>query len=246
MKRKQRKIDIRGRAMAWLFLVCSLLGSLLSITTGRSFIARYWEGFSAQEMQEIFRVTTGPETRADTLLSDRISQALNGELDAMSQLRVYDLSGQEIDAFNQRELTHMEDVVGLYRLAWQVMYALMAVECALFLWVIWAVWCGKTSLLRIAKGALWGLVDGAILALLLGAWALIDFRSIFWLFHQVAFTNDLWLLNPETDLLIRMMPLAFFQYAVEQIALRWFTWIPFWVAIWNAVRIRTKHVEESR
>ena len=40
--------------------------------------------------------------------------------------------------------------------------------------------------------------------------ACIDFNSLFILFHQVAFTNDLWLLNPQTDLLIRLMPLEFF------------------------------------
>ena len=36
------------------------------------------------------------------------------------------------------------------------------------------------------------------------------FNSLFVLFHKVAFTNDLWLLNPQTDLLIRLMPIEFF------------------------------------
>lgn len=40
--------------------------------------------------------------------------------------------------------------------------------------------------------------------------ACIDFNSLFVLFHQIAFTNDLWLLNPQTDLLIRLMPIEFF------------------------------------
>ena len=40
--------------------------------------------------------------------------------------------------------------------------------------------------------------------------AAIDFNSLFILFHKVAFTNDLWLLNPQTDLLIRLMPIEFF------------------------------------
>ena len=50
------------------------------------------------------------------------------------------------------------------------------------------------------------LVYVTILALL----ACIDFDSLFILFHKVAFTNDLWLLNPQTDLLIRLMPIEFF------------------------------------
>ena len=40
--------------------------------------------------------------------------------------------------------------------------------------------------------------------------ACIDFDSLFILFHKVAFTNDLWLLDPSTDLLIRLMPIEFF------------------------------------
>ena len=40
--------------------------------------------------------------------------------------------------------------------------------------------------------------------------ACIDFGSLFILFHKVAFTNDLWLLDPRTDLLIRLMPIEFF------------------------------------
>ena len=40
--------------------------------------------------------------------------------------------------------------------------------------------------------------------------ALIDFDGLFVTFHRIAFTNDGWLLNPRTDLLIRLMPESFF------------------------------------
>lgn len=40
--------------------------------------------------------------------------------------------------------------------------------------------------------------------------ACIDFDGAFTLFHRIAFTNDLWLLDPRTDLLIRLMPTGFF------------------------------------
>ena len=49
-------------------------------------------------------------------------------------------------------------------------------------------------------------IFAAVLVLL----ACIDFDSLFILFHKVAFTNDLWLLDPRTDLLIRLMPIEFF------------------------------------
>ena len=37
-----------------------------------------------------------------------------------------------------------------------------------------------------------------------------DFHRYFMIFHEMFFTNDLWLLDPDTDLLIRMLPEGFF------------------------------------
>ena len=37
-----------------------------------------------------------------------------------------------------------------------------------------------------------------------------NFNGLFVTFHKVAFTNDGWLLNPKTDLLLRLMPTQFF------------------------------------
>lgn len=47
--------------------------------------------------------------------------------------------------------------------------------------------------------------------------ALIDFHEAFTVFHKIFFTNELWLLDPRTDILIQMLPQPFF----EQTALVW-------------------------
>ena len=39
---------------------------------------------------------------------------------------------------------------------------------------------------------------------------MLDYDRFFTAFHRLAFTNDLWLLNPRTDLLIRLMPEGLF------------------------------------
>ena len=46
-----------------------------------------------------------------------------------------------------------------------------------------------------------------------------NFNKYFLMFHKVAFRNDLWLLNPETDLLIRMLPEGFFLDMVMRIGI---------------------------
>ena len=59
-------------------------------------------------------------------------------------------------------------------------------------------------------GMFTGLGAAALVFSGIAAWALADFDGLFVTFHRVAFTNEGWLLDPRTDLLIRLMPLNFF------------------------------------
>ncbi len=61
-----------------------------------------------------------------------------------------------------------------------------------------------------ARGILIGLCAASVIATALTAWAWADFDGFFTAFHRAAFTNDGWLLDPRTDLLIRLMPTEFF------------------------------------
>ena len=46
-----------------------------------------------------------------------------------------------------------------------------------------------------------------------------DFHRYFMIFHEIFFKNDLWLLDPDTDLLIRMLPEGFFFDMVARIGI---------------------------
>jgi integral membrane protein (TIGR01906 family) len=43
----------------------------------------------------------------------------------------------------------------------------------------------------------------------LGFLSLTGFDDVFLIFHQVSFSNDLWILDPKTDYLIMLFPLRF-------------------------------------
>lgn len=58
--------------------------------------------------------------------------------------------------------------------------------------------------------------------LMLSFWASIDFTNFWISFHELFFTNDLWLLNPMTDLMIQMFPETFFFDMVIQIIVVFF------------------------
>ena len=46
-----------------------------------------------------------------------------------------------------------------------------------------------------------------------------DFTKYFILFHHIFFTNDLWILDPATDMLINIVPEGFFMDTAARIAL---------------------------
>jgi len=56
-----------------------------------------------------------------------------------------------------------------------------------------------------------------VLFLFLITMILKDFSGFWVQFHHLFFNNDLWLLNPETDILIQMLPQQFFYDLVVRI-----------------------------
>ena len=108
--------------------------------------------------------------------------------------------------FQNHEADHMADCRDLIRLAGTLRRILGGIVLVL---------AGTGFLLRkerkaFAKGMLAGLAAAGVLISAAAVWALIDFDGFFTAFHRIAFTNDGWLLNPKTDLLIRLMPTNFF------------------------------------
>jgi integral membrane protein (TIGR01906 family) len=67
------------------------------------------------------------------------------------------------------------------------------------------------------KAAIYGAYSSILLVIFTAVASAINFNYVFTVFHEILFTNDLWLLDPRTDNLIRMMPEGLFM----DIALRW-------------------------
>jgi integral membrane protein (TIGR01906 family) len=133
------------------------------------------------------------------------------------------IDGELRSECTEREQAHMADVKALFALARTV--GGMALACVLALAAGLAVRRRRVPHRAIIGSglligvALWAVLIGGtvLLAVLAGA----DFYAAFFRFHQLLFTNDLWLLNPQTDLLIRLMPTAFFEAIAKAIAALW-------------------------
>ena len=138
------------------------------------------------------------------------------------------IGGQAREVFNQREKDHMVDVRALYITARDVRtYGLVAAAVLIIIAFIVSRKKAAGQLFRSFLG-----VSGAFLALVIAVvvWALVDFNSFWTAFHHVFFTNDLWILDPRTDILIQMVPSQFFFDLVTRIIVRF-------VAIFAALNI---------
>lgn len=107
--------------------------------------------------------------------------------------------------FNEREILHMRDVQVLFKYGFILKYISLITSLGIIIYFALK-GEGKT----IGEWIYKGLVINWILIGILGIMIYFDFNKYFTYFHHIFFTNDLWLLNPNTDLLIQMLPEEFF------------------------------------
>ena len=119
------------------------------------------------------------------------------------------LDGRAVDTpFNERELKHLEDVKRLFQAGLRLRYVLAALALAALTAAL--LFSTKRERRRGVAAFLIALCAAAIVGAVVASGG-VDFDAMFIAFHRLAFDNDLWLLNPATDALIRMLPEAFFE-----------------------------------
>ncbi len=128
------------------------------------------------------------------------------------------INGQMREVFGQREKDHMVDVKELYLGARDVRNVCLVGMALLFL--IAFKLRGKGALSKLCTSFL--KVSGAFVVIVgaLAIYAAIDFSGFWVSFHHLFFTNDLWQLDPRTDVLIMMVPQQFFSDLVASIIIR--------------------------
>ncbi len=120
----------------------------------------------------------------------------------------------DIPSLSERARVHMEDVRGLFETAKTVMYICFAAG-AVF---------GALALIKSAdtvRRAYFTVIAAfAVICVTVGIWAALDFGSLFTAFHGLLFSNDFWILDPDADALIRVLPAKFFALAAATVVIR--------------------------
>lgn len=145
--------------------------------------------------------------------------------------------------FNEKEVLHMRDVQKLFDYARIVKYASGAVAIVILIYL-----ASKGEKPLIGKTLLFGLFANHILLLGMGLLIATDFNKYFTIFHKIFFANDLWLLNPKTDLMIQMLPEPFFSGMAIKIGLSFFIYLAILqlVGLYYMMRGRGKWKKDTR
>ena len=198
-----------GIFTAFWLIIAFLITSVEAVT--------YWTpGYYEKEYTKYQVLNDLPEMTMDDLLdvTDEMMAFLRGKRE---NLHVYTTMGGEYrEFFNDREIAHMEDVRGLFvgALVLRRICIITAFVCVALLWLLKA-----DIALVVPRSVCWG--TGLFFAMIcvLGLVISTDFTKYFVIFHHIFFNNDLWLLDPATDLLINIVPEPFFVDTASYIAL---------------------------
>ena len=119
-----------------------------------------------------------------------------------------DINGEEEMVFEEREQLHMVDVLSLFTAGFTIRNICIAVAFIILLLVI--IFYKKSSGKILARGYLIGFSIFFVLLVVLAVAMIVDFSALFTKFHLLLFDNDLWLLDPNEDIMIQMFPEEFF------------------------------------
>ena len=191
---------------AWLSLLCSIAATAV---TNESLMKQGFLNFS-----QTAHLGVAASRYAD--YAHGLCQFLDGKTDVT---RITDPeTGETVPAFSDRENAHLADVRGIVRSLKAARYVGGGVViAALALLYYLQRRERKQMLLQAARGFSHSALFLLLFASALAVWGIVNFDGLFVTFHKVAFTNDLWLLNPNTDVLLALMPLPFFTWYVGEI-----------------------------
>lgn len=190
----------------FLGILCAFCLMIIFLFTSVEAVAYWTPGYYEKEYAK-YNVTEDVRMDMEDLLyvTDEMMDYLRGEREDLHVPTV--VNGAKREFFNEREIAHMEDVRGLFLAAISLrrICFVIALICVALLFLLKAN-VKKVLPRALCAGAGLFLATAAVLTGIIST----DFTKYFTLFHKIFFNNDLWILDPATDLLINIVPEPFF------------------------------------
>lgn len=180
---------------------------LIFLITAVEIVAYKTPGYYEREYTK-YNVTAAVQMEMPDLLyvTEQMMAYLRGDREDLHVDTI--VAGQTREFFNEREIAHMEDVRVLFigGLLLRQAASILAALCVILMVMTKAnVFQQLPKLICIGTGIFFAV------SLLISCIISTNFSKYFVVFHEIFFDNDLWILDPRTDLLINIVPEPFFQ-----------------------------------
>lgn len=146
------------------------------------------------------------------------------------------IEGETREVFGQREKQHMVDVKELFIKGYNLRNMGLVIALISLIIILLA---SKRKARDIYQALFWAGIIPITLMIILYILLTIDFHKYFTYFHKIFFTNDLWLLDPKTEVLIQMLPLEFF-IDISVRVIGWFLGISAVMTTSSFIKLRQK------
>ena len=177
----KEKIILAGAAITLVFII--LFTSLQIISFNRSF---YREKF---DQYGVYTEFEGNKTLVDNEFDYVLSYLEGSEKEIKSTF------------YNEKEKRHLKDVKQLFQTASVLLWLSIGLLVMLGFYLL------RTKQMSVLlRGLILGSASLLGLNLLLLVSVILQFNASFVVFHQLLFSNNLWILNPVTDNLINLLP----------------------------------------
>ena len=185
---------VAGFCLFWSVILFAMAAAVYSMAGNGGLLAGEMRRFAPSE-------TTGLPDEEYPGMGRMIADYLTGRKQEF-QYTYRDAGGTETACFQPHEAAHMADCRGLISLAGTLRWITAGAALAFF-----GIGIGiRDHRKAFLSGMIAGFVSAGLVLAGVLIWGIIEFVT----FHKAAFSNDGWLLDPRTDMLIRLMPTAFF------------------------------------
>lgn len=190
--------------LPWLSGMCMILLVVLTavdwIALNKDWYAGWYEN---SRLSEQLGVSNEAIESAMNMMLDYVAgnaASMDGQLEELGEV------------YNAKEKAHMKDVRSLYESAMQLRQICCGIVVAVVLYYLLTGQPGWLAWGYISAGCCW-----LVLIAFLGLWMATGFDDFWTHFHQLFFSNDLWLLDPATDFMINICPEKLFSDLIGQI-----------------------------
>lgn len=218
----------------WTFCVCTSLSLIFVLLVSSVELALYSNKNYFEREYVKYQVAETVDMNISDLLvvTDEMMKYLR---DKREDLNIYTtVSGQVREFFNEREKAHMKDVKDLF-----VKAEFLRTVLGIFVFVSFIIFLLRKQKNILFRSFVW--TSGVFLSVSVTVGIIVstNFYKYFTIFHELFFDNDLWILDPRTDLLINIVPEPFFMDTALRIGII-FLMLVFCIAFLCSVFLRRK------